>query len=67
VPADPARLGLFHHADQRPAPPRRRGVPVGEIDEHPQGVKYVPFSDPDGNTWVLQEMPWRAGDFASAE
>jgi catechol 2,3-dioxygenase-like lactoylglutathione lyase family enzyme len=46
----------------------RRGVPVGEIDEHPQGVKYVSFSDPDGNTWVLQEMPWRAGDFApSAE
>lgn len=42
----------------------RRGVPVGEIDEHPQGVRYVPFSDPDGNTWVLQEMPWRAGDFA---
>jgi catechol 2,3-dioxygenase-like lactoylglutathione lyase family enzyme len=42
----------------------RRGVPVGEIDEHDQGIKYVPFSDPDGNTWVLQEMPWRAGDFA---
>jgi hypothetical protein len=42
----------------------RRGVPVGEIDEHDQGVRYVPFSDPDGNTWVLQEMPWRAGDFA---
>jgi hypothetical protein len=41
-------------------------VPVGEIDEHPQGIKYVPFSDPDGNTWVLQEMPWRAGDFASS-
>jgi catechol 2,3-dioxygenase-like lactoylglutathione lyase family enzyme len=45
----------------------RRGVAVGEIDEHDQGVRYVPFSDPDGNTWVLQEMPWRAGDFASAE
>jgi catechol 2,3-dioxygenase-like lactoylglutathione lyase family enzyme len=42
----------------------RRGVPVGEIDEHAQGIRYVPFSDPDGNTWVLQEMPWRAGDFA---
>ena len=42
----------------------RRGVPVGEVDEHDQGVKYVPFSDPDGNTWVLQEMPWRSGDFA---
>jgi len=42
----------------------RRGVPVREVDEHDQGMKYVPFADPDGNTWVLQEMPWRAGDFA---
>jgi catechol 2,3-dioxygenase-like lactoylglutathione lyase family enzyme len=45
----------------------RRGVAVGEIEEHGRGVRYVPFSDPDGNTWVLQEMPWRAGDFGSAE
>ena len=44
----------------------RLGVPVGEIEEHDRGVKYVPFSDPDGNTWVLQEMPWRAGDFAAS-
>jgi catechol 2,3-dioxygenase-like lactoylglutathione lyase family enzyme len=43
-----------------------RGVPVGEVDEHDGGVKYVPFSDPDGNTWVLQEMPWRAADFAAS-
>jgi len=43
----------------------RRGVPVGGIDEHDRGVRYVPFDDPDGNTWVLQEMPWRAGDFAT--
>jgi catechol 2,3-dioxygenase-like lactoylglutathione lyase family enzyme len=42
----------------------RRGVAVGEIETHDRGVRYVPFSDPDGNTWVLQEMPWRAGDFA---
>ncbi|MGH3585804.1 MAG: VOC family protein, partial [Pseudonocardia sp.] len=41
-----------------------RGVPVGEIEEHGGGMRYVPFSDPDGNTWVLQEMPWRAADFA---
>lgn len=37
-----------------------RGVGVGEVDEHPQGVKYVHFSDPDGNTWLLQEMTWRS-------
>jgi len=36
-----------------------RGVEVGEIKEYPQGIKYVHFSDPDGNSWVLQEMPLR--------
>jgi len=40
-----------------------RGVEAGEVDEHDQGIKFVHFSDPDGNTWLLQEMPWRAGDF----
>lgn len=34
-----------------------RGVEVGEVDEHPGGIKYVSFSDPDGNSWLLQEMP----------
>jgi hypothetical protein len=36
-----------------------RGVKMGEIIEYPQGIKYVHFSDPDGNTWLLQEMPLR--------
>jgi catechol 2,3-dioxygenase-like lactoylglutathione lyase family enzyme len=40
-----------------------RGVEVGEIDEHDQGIKYAAFSDPDGNTWTLQEMPWRSSEF----
>lgn len=40
-----------------------RGVEVGEVDEHDQGIKYVPFSDPDGNSWLLQEMPWRSSEF----
>lgn len=40
-----------------------KGVAVGEIDEHDQGIKYVSFSDPDGNSWLFQEMPWRASDF----
>lgn len=40
-----------------------RGVEAGEIDEHDQGIKYVPFSDPDGNSWVFQEMPWRSPEF----
>jgi catechol 2,3-dioxygenase-like lactoylglutathione lyase family enzyme len=33
-----------------------RGVEVGEVEDM-QGVKYVPFSDPDGNLWLLQEFP----------
>jgi catechol 2,3-dioxygenase-like lactoylglutathione lyase family enzyme len=40
-----------------------RGVAMGEIEEHDQGVKYAAFSDPDGNTWTLQEMPWRSTEF----
>jgi hypothetical protein len=38
----------------------RRGVPVEEVDEAMEGVKYAPFSDPDGNSWTLQEIAWRA-------
>ena len=34
-----------------------RGVAVGEVDEHPHGIKYAYFSDPDGNSWALQEIP----------
>lgn len=33
-----------------------RGVEVGEVDDL-GGVKYVRFSDPDGNSWLLQEIP----------
>lgn len=33
-----------------------RGVAVGEIDDL-GGVLYVSFSDPDGNSWLLQEIP----------
>ena len=39
-----------------------RGVDVGEIQDVGGGVKYAGFSDPDGNTLTLQEMPWRTGD-----
>jgi catechol 2,3-dioxygenase-like lactoylglutathione lyase family enzyme len=40
-----------------------RGVAVGDVDEHDQGIKYLAFSDPDGNSWVFQEMPWRSTEF----
>jgi uncharacterized glyoxalase superfamily protein PhnB len=34
-------------------------VEASEIDEQPWG-RFVTFSDPDGNTWALQELPsWR--------
>jgi len=40
-----------------------RGVEIGEIDEPGGGgVKYAGFSDPDGNSMVLQEMSWRTGE-----
>jgi predicted enzyme related to lactoylglutathione lyase len=39
-----------------------RGVEVGPVEDVGGGVKYAGFSDPDGNTMTLQEMPWRTGD-----
>jgi len=41
-----------------------KGVEVGEVEEHARGVKYVSFSDPNGNSWVFQEMPWRSSEFS---
>lgn len=40
-----------------------RDVEVSEIDDQGHGVKYASFSDPDGNGWTLQEMPWRSADW----
>ena len=34
-----------------------RGVEVGEVQDL-GGVLYVFFSDPDGNSWVLQQLPY---------
>ncbi len=34
-----------------------RGVEVGEVEDL-GGVLYAPFSDPDGNSWVLQQLPY---------
>jgi catechol 2,3-dioxygenase-like lactoylglutathione lyase family enzyme len=35
-----------------------RGVAASEIDVQPWG-SFVTFSDPDGNTWALQQVPVR--------
>ena len=39
-----------------------RGVEMGPVADVGGGVKYAGFSDPDGNSWTLQEMAWRTGD-----
>jgi catechol 2,3-dioxygenase-like lactoylglutathione lyase family enzyme len=35
-----------------------RGVAVGEVQDFPWG-RFVFFTDPDGNGWAVQEIPWR--------
>jgi catechol 2,3-dioxygenase-like lactoylglutathione lyase family enzyme len=37
-----------------------RGVACSEVDPQPWG-RFVRFSDPDGNAWVLQEPDYPAG------
>lgn len=38
-----------------------RGVQASDVDALPWG-NFVTFSDPDGNTWSLQELPpWSGG------
>ncbi|WP_432972955.1 SRPBCC domain-containing protein [Dactylosporangium sp. CA-233914] len=34
----------------------KRGVDAGEVMDL-GGILYVPFADPDGNTWMLQQIP----------
>ncbi|HEY7974005.1 MAG TPA: VOC family protein [Ktedonobacterales bacterium] len=38
----------------------KRGLAVGEVEDF-GGVLYAGFSDPDGNTWLLQEFPSHLG------
>ncbi len=35
-----------------------RGVEVSEVEEHDRGVSYAYFSDPDGNSWAVQQLPY---------
>jgi predicted enzyme related to lactoylglutathione lyase len=37
---------------------KQRGIDVSDVDPQPWG-KFVYFSDPDGNSWSLQELPPR--------
>jgi catechol 2,3-dioxygenase-like lactoylglutathione lyase family enzyme len=36
-----------------------RGVDPSEVEVHPWG-SFIYFSDPDGNTWAVQQIPRRA-------
>ena len=42
-----------------------RGVAMGEVEDHGRGVKSAAFHDPDGNSWLLQEMAWRSAEFTT--
>ena len=35
---------------------KAKGLDAGEVIDM-GGILYVPFSDPDGNQWVFQEIP----------
>ena len=39
-----------------------RGVEVGDVDKQDWG-SFVYFSDPDGNTWSVQQLPHRPDDW----
>jgi predicted enzyme related to lactoylglutathione lyase len=39
-----------------------RGVDVADVIDVGGGVLYAWFTDPDGNSLALQQMPWRTGD-----
>jgi catechol 2,3-dioxygenase-like lactoylglutathione lyase family enzyme len=45
-------------ADAAHAELAERGVDVGDVQDFPWG-RFVFFSDPDGNTWALQQIPPR--------
>jgi predicted enzyme related to lactoylglutathione lyase len=41
---------------------RHRGVDVEAINDVGGGVRFARFTDPDGNSLLLQQMDWRTGD-----
>ena len=61
--ADARELGMiFRDIDKARAELVERGVDIGAVQDVGGGVRYAGFSDPDGNSWTLQEMAWRRGD-----
>jgi predicted enzyme related to lactoylglutathione lyase len=50
---------VVRHIQQAHDELEARGVSVSEIADLPWG-RFVYFSDPDGNSWALQEVPGRS-------
>ena len=48
-------MAVIDSADEAHRELKSRGVDVSEVDEQQWG-RFVYFSDPDGNTWALQEL-----------
>ena len=46
---------VVEDADAARAELLERGVEASEVDDQPWG-RFVTFSDPDGNTWALQQI-----------
>lgn len=46
---------VIDNADDAHKELKSRGVDVSDVDEQQWG-RFVYFSDPDGNTWALQEL-----------
>ena len=38
-----------------------KGVDVSPIEDVGGGVKFASFADPDGNSFIFQQMAWRTG------
>jgi uncharacterized glyoxalase superfamily protein PhnB len=49
---------VVEDADAAHAYLQERGVECSAVDEQPWG-RFVGFEDPDGNRWVLQQLPPR--------
>lgn len=52
-------MAVIPDADAARAELLSRGVDVSEVNEEAWG-RFVYFSDPDGNSWALQQLPSRS-------
>jgi catechol 2,3-dioxygenase-like lactoylglutathione lyase family enzyme len=64
VDSEPGSIGslmlVVPDIEQAHAELSTRGVEVGDIDDQSWG-RFVSFKDPDGNGWLVQQLPAHAG------